>query len=220
MVPVPYGARSHPFLDFVLGQLQSQGCTEIVICIGHLGDAIRTHFGDGSRFGLRIAYDEAGTVSTGMRVISAAAQVEASSFLVVCGDTYHPIDIAAFVRSFDDHPHWLAQLAIVDRSDNTANVAVDSRGAVLAYDPVGVRGERTGLETGTVAMRRTALEGFIASGNLSLTGDIYPRLIARRTMGAWRSGAAFFDVGTPDGYQRFCAFVAGGGAAPVSTPAV
>jgi NDP-sugar pyrophosphorylase family protein len=217
MVPVHQGDSSCPFLEFVFGHLRAQGCCDIVVCIGHLGETIRHHFGDGRRFGLHLTYDDAGSASTGSRVASAAALAQASEFLVVCGDTYHPLDLSAFVEHFRQHPHRLVQLALVEGSDDAiANVVVTPDGEVVAYDPAGVSGPRVGLETGTLAMRVGALAGFETSPDLSLTADLYPALIRRRAVIATYSRAPFFDIGTPEGYHRFSAFVAGGGATPVS----
>ena len=218
MAPVAKGDSSFPFLEYVLAHLRAEGCVDITICIGHLGDSLRRHFRDGRRFGLRIGYDDAGDASTGMRVMRAMASLPRDEFLVVCGDTYHPLDLRAFTDDFIEHPRYLAQLSLVEHDDHaTPNVAIDESGDVTAYNPAGVRAPRTGVETGTLAMRKLAFAGLRPEPTLSLTADVYPALIGRHAIGARYSPARFFDIGTPSGYHRFSAFVEQGGASPAST---
>jgi mannose-1-phosphate guanylyltransferase len=221
MVPVPLAGASYPFLEFVLAHLRAQGIVDIIICIGHLGDAIRRHFGDGRRFGLNLVYSDAGAALTATRVMRAMRvvdQLRSLEFLVVCADTYHPLDVSAFIGNFRERPRWLIQLAVIERDgEGAANVAIDDDGTVTAYRVAGVEAaRRAGLETGTLAVSRDALAGFDTQGDLSLTDDVYPALIGRRAVGTWDSGAPFFDIGTPDGYRRFCQFAAQAGVAPLS----
>jgi len=220
MAPVVTGDSSYPFLEYVLAHLHAEGCVDITICIGHLGESIRRHFGDGRRFGLRIGYDDAGDAATGLRVMRAMASLVRDEFLVICGDTYHPLDLRAFADDFIGHRRYLAQLSVLERDDYAIpNVALDDNGNVIAYDPAGVRAAHTGVESGTLAMRKQAFAALRPEPTLSLTGDVYPELIRRHAIGARYSRARFFDIGTPSGYHRFSAFVEQGGASPASTMA-
>lgn len=45
-----------PVLERAIGSLRQQGLTDLVITVSHLGEAIMSYFGDGSRFGVRIQY--------------------------------------------------------------------------------------------------------------------------------------------------------------------
>ncbi len=219
MAPVPCGGAQHPFLDYVLAHYRSQGVADVVLCVGHLARQITDHFGDGSRFGLRIRYDEAEPADTGRRVANALRLVETPAFLIVCGDTYLPLDVAAFLAAFDAHPDWMAQIAAVPPGpDRPANLADDRARNVTAYDRAGMAAGGTAVDGGTLAARPAAFAGLPEREDLSLTADLYPRLIARRALGCVDAGAVFHHIGTPQGYRRFCDFAAGGGAAPLGGP--
>jgi MurNAc alpha-1-phosphate uridylyltransferase len=43
-----------PFLHWQLALLAQQGITQAVLCVGHLGEQIRTAVGDGTGFGLTV----------------------------------------------------------------------------------------------------------------------------------------------------------------------
>ena len=47
-----------PVLEHILTGLRDAGVSEVCIIVGYRGDAIRSHFGDGSRLGMRLSYVE------------------------------------------------------------------------------------------------------------------------------------------------------------------
>ena len=63
---------------------------------------------------------------------------------------------------------------------------------------------------------REVLEYFDRENDVSLTPDIYLRLIAQGKVGAYLTQAPFFDIGTPYGYEQFCDYAAAGRAMPLS----
>src|ERR1700733_11456821 len=56
LVPV----RNRPFIDYQLTWLERQLVTHVVLCVGHLGEQIVAHVGDGKRYGLAAEYVEDG----------------------------------------------------------------------------------------------------------------------------------------------------------------
>ncbi len=51
---LPIGGK--PILEHQVELLKSSGITGITLCLGHLSPVIRDHFGDGSRWGVKISY--------------------------------------------------------------------------------------------------------------------------------------------------------------------
>jgi len=60
MLPV----NGKPFLEYIIRNMSSVGCTEIFLCVSHLADQIKGYFGDGSNFGVHITYLEDSYIST------------------------------------------------------------------------------------------------------------------------------------------------------------
>src|SRR3989304_1926966 len=52
MVP----ANGKPCLEHKLELLASRGVRDIVLCVGHLGERVLEHFGNGHRFGVNLTY--------------------------------------------------------------------------------------------------------------------------------------------------------------------
>jgi NDP-sugar pyrophosphorylase family protein len=47
-----------PILEVILRQMKRAGITEVVLTVGHLAALLRSYFGEGERWGLRISYSE------------------------------------------------------------------------------------------------------------------------------------------------------------------
>src|SRR4051812_43140338 len=45
-----------PFLEYQIEELVGFGVTDVVLCVGYLAGQIQAYFGNGSRWGARIAY--------------------------------------------------------------------------------------------------------------------------------------------------------------------
>lgn len=224
MCPFEWRGQPHPFLEFPLAHLRRSGIERVVICIGHLGEQFRDHFGDGRRHGLQILYDDAGSAETATRVQRALALLAAEQVLVLCGDVYCPLDLPRFMASFDARPDRLLHAA-VRPGHAAANLAWNREGLALAYAdelahaPAGAPANdiHLGREVGVLAVRRAAFDGHHIGDDLSLTSDIYPGLLARRALGIFEvdPDTPFFDIGTPAGHEQFRVFVDGGGAEPL-----
>ena len=89
MLPV----AGRPFLFHQLELLAREGADEVVLCIGYLGDVIRHAVGDGSAFGLRVAYsDDGGDRSgrperSGRRSPGSASGSWCCTATLICGST-------------------------------------------------------------------------------------------------------------------------------------
>ncbi len=99
-VPKPLIAvGGKPLIVWHLERAAAAGCREIVINVSHLGERIVEHLGDGSRYGVRIAYSrEAEPLETAGGIAQAGALLGPEPFLVLNGDIYCEVDIARLLR--------------------------------------------------------------------------------------------------------------------------
>jgi N-acetyl-alpha-D-muramate 1-phosphate uridylyltransferase len=90
-----------PFLDHQIELLRRNGLTELVLCVGHLGEMIRDHYGDGSAWGVRLRYSFDGPKLLGTGgALKRALPLLGGHFLVLYGDSYLPIDYQAVLNAF------------------------------------------------------------------------------------------------------------------------
>lgn len=83
-----------------LENLRAAGVTEVVVNLGWLGERIREALGDGSRFGVQLAYSEEGwpALESGGGIFHALPLLGREPFLVVNGDVYSDFPLGGLVR--------------------------------------------------------------------------------------------------------------------------
>src|SRR6476646_8425936 len=90
-----------PFIEHQLELLHRNGIRKIIFCLGHLGEMVEQHLGDGSRFGMQLkyAYDGERLLGTG-GAIKRASHLLDDVFWVMYGDSYMDIDYPAVLNFF------------------------------------------------------------------------------------------------------------------------
>ena len=90
--------RGRPILEHILMNSKNQGFHNFYISINYLGQMIEDHFGDGSKFGVKIQYlRENFPLGTAGALGELSESVE-SEFLVMNGDLYTNIDLEQFLN--------------------------------------------------------------------------------------------------------------------------
>ena len=106
MIPV----CGKPILEWQIENLKANGLTDIVLVIGHLGDAIKDYFEDGSRWNVKISYfietQPLGTAGALFRMPELK-----EDFLLMSGDVMLDVDFNRFIRFHKEH-NALASLTV------------------------------------------------------------------------------------------------------------
>jgi len=93
MVPI----LNRPLLEYLITYLKKHSIVDIIIALGKQVEQIQSYFGDGSKFGLRIAYSvEHFPMGTAGAVKNAQSLLD-ESFIVFNGDIFTDIDLTAMM---------------------------------------------------------------------------------------------------------------------------
>lgn len=183
-------AGGKPLIVWHLERLAAAGFREIVINHAHLGAQIEAALGDGSTWGLSIAYspEPPGALETAGGIATALPLLGDDPFLVVNGDVYCDWDFnqARQLASVNAHLVMVANPAHHaggDFSLDGERVTYATGEQTLTYAGIGVFSPSffAGVQPGTIMKLRPLLDAAIAAG--TLTGERYA--------GRW------VDVGTP-----------------------
>ena len=113
-----------PFLEHQLDLLKQNSITEVILCLGYLGEMIEQRYGDGEALGVRIRYSFDGSILLGTGgAIKKASTLLPGAFFVLYGDSYLPIDFQAVAAAFIEsgQPALMTVYANADAWD-TSNV--------------------------------------------------------------------------------------------------
>ncbi len=82
-----------PMLQILIEQLKTVGITDLVIVVYYLKDKIKSYFGDGSKFGVKIQYaEQTGIKGSADAVLMAAPHITSDKFLVIACDSLFETD--------------------------------------------------------------------------------------------------------------------------------
>ena len=192
-----------PFLAHQLEWLARHGVREVVVCAGHGADEVERELGDGRRFGVVLAYSvEPEPLGTGGALRLAGPRV-AGPALVVNGDTLAACDPWALERA-----RWEAgavgAVALFEVADASTRgrVECDAAGVIERFvekDPAhrGAAWVNGGLYAFSPALWRR-----LPAGVSSLERDVLPALAAERRLRGLKAAGEFFDIGTPEEWER------------------
>jgi histidinol-phosphate phosphatase family protein len=196
-----------PFLERVLDQLVAAGVTRAILCTGYRGEMIERAYGLVYR-GLELVWSREGApLDTGGALAAALPFVPSDDVLVLNGDSYCGVDLAAFT-DFARRSGGVAALVAVEvqGGGRYGRVHVDADARVCAFREKSDTGPGL-VNAGVYWLRRDELARLDPRGPLSLERDVLPELLARGVY-ALRTRAPFLDIGTPESYARAPEFFA------------
>ncbi len=204
---VPVAGR--PFIEHQFDLLRRQGLHDILLSIGHLGDQIERHVGDGSAFGMKVQYareDPRQLMGTGGALVQALPQLE-DCFLVLYGDSYLPTDYRAVIRAFE--ASGCPALMTVFRNEgrwDPSNVRI-AGDRVVFYSKMALPGEAEYIDYGLTVYRKSVIEAWkLAPLPLDLA-RIQEALVTGGVMAAHEVHERFYEVGKPSGLEEMNALL-------------
>lgn len=193
---VDVGGR--PLITYNLALLRHFGIQDVVINVHYHGDALRSALGDGSAFGLRIAYSpEDPLLDTGGGIKHAETLLAGEDFLVMNSDTIVDLPLDRLIAS---HRARSAAATLVLRRDpeqaRYGEIEIDGGERIRRF--LGVPSVVTAplsafMFAGAHVMSPAVFRFMPAGGAFSMTHETYPAMLA--------AGAALY--GFPfDGFWR------------------
>jgi NDP-sugar pyrophosphorylase family protein len=177
----------------------------VVLCVGHLGDRIREFVGDGSRWGLEVAYvDERERLrgTAGALRLAHAEGVLEPSFGVLYGDSYLRLDLADAWRTFVLAGRLMLMCVLRNEGRWDSSNAAVADGIVIRYekglsDPAAAGFEF--IDYGfSILDRDPTMELIDPEATADLAG-VYAELAARGEAAAYEVSERFYEIGSPEG---------------------
>lgn len=212
MIPI----AGKPLLEHQVELAKAHGFTDLVFFVHYRADLIEQHFGDGSKFGVRIRYvTEREPLGTAGAVL-AGSELLAERFVVLYGDTMVNVDLGRLWRA---HETAKADATLLlhpnDHPLDSDLVETDANSNVLAFHnrphPQG-RWYQNLVNAGLYVLEKQPLLAHaakIAAGSgriIDFGKDVFPEMArgGAKLLG-YNSPEFIKDIGTPARYDRVCA---------------
>jgi mannose-1-phosphate guanylyltransferase/phosphomannomutase len=202
MLPI----ANQPMVAHIISLLKKHGFDEIIITVAFLANTIRTYFGDGSEFGVRIDYaTEETALGTAGSVLNAREQLD-ERFLVISGDVLTDIDLGELVR-FHDDAGAVATLALkpVENPREFGIVITDDRGRIERFLEKPTWGQvfSDQINTGIYVLDPEVLDHIAPHRPVDFSAEVFPELLgAGYPLYGFTTERYWEDVGTLDEYLK------------------
>jgi NDP-sugar pyrophosphorylase family protein len=179
--------------------LAKAGVEEVVYSIGHGGDQIRRHVGDGARFGVTVVYVDEGTDlrgTGGALRMALDAGVLRAEFAVLYGDSLLQVDLADVVRQFE--ASGAPALMTVYRNDGAledSNATFD--GFYVRYDKHHAHPTMCWVDYG-LSIMTAGVVGRIPSEHVADLADLFHDLGESGELAGYAARERFYEIGRPD----------------------
>jgi NDP-sugar pyrophosphorylase family protein len=191
-----------PFAEHQLDLLRRNGVTDVVFCVGHLGEQVVQCIGNGKRLGVRVRYSFDGPelLGTGGAIVRAAPLLQ-DCFFILYGDSYLECDYSAIAECFV-HSGTAGLMTVFRNEDrwDRSNVEFEA-GQIVAYDKTHRTPRMRHIDYGLGMLRRTVLDAYRSDRVLDLA-HIYQDLVGRRQVTGFEVGERFYEVGSPAGFEQ------------------
>ncbi len=191
-----------PFLEHLMRLLMEQGITEIILCVSHMANQIKSYFGNGSRWGFDITYSEEEIPLGTAGAIKKTERYIENTFLVLNGDSYSNLDLQQFIDFHKSkRSNFTLALTKVADSSHYGNI-------ILKENKIIDFSEKKDFNEGLVSSGFYILEPKIfdyiePDKNTSLEKDIFPKLAKESLLWGYIYDGYFIDIGRPETYAKF-----------------
>jgi len=191
-----------PFAVHQIELLRSHGITDIVFCVGHMGEQIKKVLGDGSLWGVHLNYVFDGPTLLGTGgAIRNALPLLGNAFFVLYGDSYLECDYRAVEEAF-----WISRklglMTVYHNEDqwDRSNVLFKN-GCIKQYDKRRRTLDMRHIDYGLGVFQAKVYYAYFENAILDLA-NIYQDLIAQDQLAAFEVTQRFFEVGSHAGLEE------------------
>jgi mannose-1-phosphate guanylyltransferase len=205
-VPKPVApVVERPFVAYILDNLSRHGVERAVFSTGFLAEAIEAVIGDGSDYGLDVAYCiESEPLGTAGAIANCASCLDDGSFFVFNGDVLSDVDLSALAAMHRSRG-GMGTIFLTPVEDPRRYGLVELRedGSVGSFlEKPGDWEGRALINAGVYVLECEVLE-MIPRGRLfSIERGVFPKLASAGSLYGYVDGGYWRDIGTPDSYLQ------------------
>ncbi len=193
--------RGRPVLEYNLENLRVHGVKEVVLGVGYKADLIKTYFGDGSNFGLKIDYslekEPLGTAGA----LKQAEEFFDKTFFMCNGDEVKDIDYS-LMKAVHFREKAVGTLALVEVEDASefGSVSTDSDLILEFHEKEGVNKHGT-VSAGAYVLEPSVFE-MIPKQKFSIEQGVFPVLAKQKRLCGCKMATQFFPADNAERYEK------------------
>jgi NDP-sugar pyrophosphorylase family protein len=196
-----------PVMEHIVELLKRHGLKDVVCNLHYYPEAIKDHFGDGSRWGVNISYSyEENLMGTAGGVKNVEGFFEGNTFIVLSGDALTDIDISQVIQ-FHKQKSGIATLVLTEVEDPSQYgvVLLDDEKKITGFQEKPLVGEeKSNLANSGIYVFEPDIFSYIPEKKFYDFGkNVFPDLLERKIpYYGFKHSQYWNDVGGLEEYQR------------------
>lgn len=194
--------RGHPFLEYVLNQLNNSHFKKAVLCTGYLSEQIEKTFGNRYK-NLHLLYStERSALGTAGSLRYALPQLSSETILVMNGDSFCEVDFKKFWQFHVDHKSK-ATIVLSEVSDTSrfGKVKFNIDNSIIGFQEKQAGGGAGFVNAGIYLINKAFIAKIPQGKQISIEKDIFPNWIGKGFYG-YMDNHNFIDIGTSEDYTQ------------------
>ncbi len=189
-----------PFIDILLDELLRYRIRRIILSVGYGREKLKEHV---RATGHDVEFSEEETpLGTGGAVKRAAFLLKSSTFLVMNGDSFCPVDLAGFL-DFHEAKGGVLSLALSrpPPGNDYGVVAINEDRRIVGFREKAPCAAECFVNAGIYLMQEDIFAAMPARESFSLEYDLFPSILDRGCY-AFLAEGDLIDIGTPERLER------------------
>ncbi len=197
---------NRPMMEHIVRLLKDHGFDEIVVTLGFMANSIRTYFGDGAEFGVRMVYATEESPLGNAGSVANAKQELTDRFLVIASDVITDIDISEVVR-FHEERGAMATIGLkaMENPLDFGIVITREDGSIERFLEKPSWGQvfSDTINTGIYVLEPEVFDYIPEGKSVDFSNEVFPALLADgKPMFGFSCSGYWEDVGTLEAYSK------------------
>ena len=193
--------QGKPIIQHTIELLKKHGIDNIIISLGYMGEKIKEHFGDGSRYGVKISYivekEPLGTAGP----LGLAKKLIKGTFVLCNSDELKNIDLYDMYL-FHKEQNALATIALTTVSNPSAYGVAKLQGSKIIEFIEKPKISPSNLINAGLYILEPGVLDFIQDGHSMMEKDVFPKIAKLDRLYGYTFSGQWFDTGSMERYAK------------------
>jgi len=204
MLPI----KGRPLLEYIITQLRNYEIREIYISVGYLSEKIKSYFGDGTKFGVKINYakqtkNNLGTAGALFNFKKYIGQKE--PFFLIYGDVLANINYQDMAQFFWEHKNTAGVVGLTTVSNPELWGVVKLKGqriVDLKEKPNNKKNKSHLISAGIYILTSKVFKFIPKNKKVSLEKEVLPKMLKKYKINGYLLEKDWYDISTPKIYEQ------------------
>lgn len=143
-------------------------------------------------------------LDTGGALINSLLHTSENELLILNGDSYCDINIEDMFKFHNaNNSHFTIATCLRNRRKDGGNISINNKSLITKFNEK--ENYTNFINAGVYIINRNIFNS-VTPEKISLERDLIPKIIENKMSYAYQTQNNLFDIGTPDGYKKFCKY--------------